>query len=213
MAYVGPEAQWAFGFGTLPENATPPEWVRRTIRCFYGHPPVAPKTLPKLTPEQLIHALGLAKGMAAGARVWTTQPLDNSGIRPEHVPKVDEIKSKISAILQPQAQKIDETLSKIPPEVFEKTFGTLAAYSKGQSEAVEFYASAEESSASEELLWFLWMLWPEVQPANSVRELHRWIEHLGLVTCSLKLVEKVCGKIGFRPSSRGRKKRIPTESA
>ncbi len=211
MTEVGEEISWAFGISPYSRKPEPPEWVRRTIRCFLGAPAVAPKDQPPPKLEDLVAALGMAKGMAAGGRVWANEPLDTTGIREDLQPAAVELKQKVLRVIQPQIQKVDDAVAKIPSTVIEKNHETLAAFTRGQSEGVEAISEQEdEGTITQQLLWFLWMFWPEIQTAKNVRELHEWIGHVGLVQCSMKLVEKVCGRVGLRPSQRGRKKRIPT---
>ena len=208
------EVMWAFRLMQWEGQGEPPEWVRRNIRCLFGQPAIEPKEARMMTMDDFVKLMGFAKGMGDGARIWSAELPDVSGMREDMVPFAIDLKRRVAAAIQPEIQKIHDVFASFPTGVFDKNVATFAAFTSAQNDGVEVMANEdEETTVTQELHWFLWVLWPEAQTARSVRDFHEWLSHLGLIHCSPKLLEKICSKIGYRPSKRGRKNRIPTDSS
>ena len=202
------EAKWAFGSASYPKETKPPEWLRKVIRCFYGLPPVQPKDAPKITEKQLVEFIGATKGISDAGRVWAQQPVDPAEFRPEFLAVAIELKQKLSDVFQPHIQDIEKAHAALPQKIYEKDVETFAAYTKAKSDGVaSIFQDDDQGTITEELLWFFWMMWPELEAKKSVTELYAWIQHLGFTHCSQKLLEKICAKVGYRRAPRGRPKK------
>ena len=213
LLHLPAEAEWAIGTGKLPDDAVPPEWVRALILNIFGFRVSAEKPSTPISKDTLLQLLGLAKGFSTGAQVWTTEPVDLSGIRQDLVPLAADLKQKCNLAAVPQIEKLEAAIAQLGAQTKPDTVANTAKYYAAQSEGVKAFATAEseDDTVTNQLCWTLWILWPEVSTSTSVKHLHEWLTELDLVACGPKLVEKVCGKIGLRPSRRGRGKRIPTK--
>lgn len=210
---MGPELMWATAGGKLPRGQTPPPWVRKAIQILFRPDP--DRTKPKqISLTDLASFMGLASGMAKGARMLLTHPVDTAGLNPELRPKMVEFQKRMAAATMPFVERTEEAFRVVPEETFQPTPESMIAFDKAKSEAVECSAkvSDEEETVTTELLGFLWMFWREAKAATSVANLHDWLTGLGFISASQKLFEKVCRKIGYKASNRGRKRtrRIPT---
>lgn len=208
--------KWAFGAPVSDSFIMPPAWVRRSIFCMLGANDEKLKRLDQLTQEELANLAGAAKAMIEGVSIAVSQPADVSGIKEQYRPAAMEFEKNLARAMQPTIDEGNLALGKLPEDAFKKNSTDFAAFTKGQNESAEFIAKCADEkepdqSVTVQLYGFLWLFWPQVQTAKSIRELHDWITRIRYTQCSLKLIEKICVKIDFRPSVRGRKKRIPTK--
>lgn len=214
-ASLGDEMKWALGAPVCSSFTKPPTWVRSLILCLLGVDEKHLKQSGQLSQEYFAKLAGAAQAMIEGVGIAISQPPDVSDIKEQYRPAALEFEKNLARAIQPTIDEGNLALGKIPEDAFKKSPSDFAAFTKGQSEGAEFIAKcADENepdqSVTVQLYGFLWIFWPQVQTAKSVRELHDWITRLRYAQCSLKLIEKICAQIEFRPSARGRKKRIPT---
>jgi len=213
MPEMGPELKWAMTGEKLPRDQTPPPWVRKAIQILAGPQPKRPSPTQISLPD-LASFMGAAAGTAKGARMLLTYPVDTADLNPEIGPKMVEFQKRMAAVALPFIEQTEEAFRKVPEEKFQPTPESMIAFNRAKSEAVERSAkvSDEVDTATTELLGFLWMFWRESKAATSVENLHDWLTGLGFISASQKLFEKVCRKIGYKASNRGRKRkrRIPT---
>ena len=212
---MGLEAQWAFGRPVPGDFVPPPDWVRRAAMMTFG---VDPDKGPsgQSDPLESFKALGALFGMAEGAEIV---------FRPDKTAEADlhsttfnaeKLKKGIREAASPHLTQFDENAPLVRRAIREGTADQYAAFTVGQSDTAREMAAEEKEPGSttdmtHSLVVFLWMFWPELPLAGSVRQLHQWITDLDYLHCSEELVEKVCGKIGLRLSKRGRPKGIPTK--
>ncbi len=212
LKQMGDEIQWSLDRSMPQGFVMPPDWVRRLIHQILGFDGDPPE---KLTSEDLAAFFGMLGGLGQGAQAMLAEASNEKLPYTQSQQAYEEFCIKLSASLQPSIQNAEKIVEKIRPALNSNT-KNLAAYSEMHSESVGFVAQNIDGdgttfSTTEELQFFLWTAWPQVESAGSVRALHSWISDLGLLHCSLKLLEKIAAQIGLRLSSRGKKKRIPTK--
>lgn len=204
-----PEFAWACGARIAQGLPTPPPWVRYAIRRVWGIPDKKAHA-GSFTPEQIAELFGLARGLIPASQAALKQPIDDDD--PELAGKLERFRKEAVGVTTPQWKGLRKALAAFPESKFHGSIQEVVAFHRGQHIAAEFVAAAsdhkaENDSLTEELLWFLWLFWPEVETAKSIAELHQWLSRLRFVACSQKLLEKICTQIGLRPSARGRKRR------
>ena len=213
IAELGNEAQWALGLTISPTFHPPPEWVRKLIREIYG----ANGAKRKLTEAEALvvvaRVAGASSALAHGARLLFAE--SKSGDEDGGSASEKQFKSSVRAAIQPAIENVESALTKLSPDIYKGNPDTFAAYTDAQAKvANEMAAESRDElpvdSLTEEVQHFLWTFWPEANTANSVHALYEWMMSMRIIHCSEKLLEKICGQIGFRASKRGRRKRIPT---
>lgn len=215
LPIMGEEAKWAFCAQLSHEFTVPPPWVRRVVLLKFGVDPDAAKGSEPLDPLDTGKMLGSMVGLVEGAKILfrpnATASTNQSGPLTEEM-----LKQRISAAAKPHILSFEEQVGTVRQEYGQKTLEQFAAFTAGQDHAAQEIAAEERepgstSDMTHELLIFLWMYWPEIPAAGSVKKLHQWITDLGYLHCSEELVEKVCRKAQLRLSKRGRQPGIPTE--
>lgn len=206
-----PEAQWAFGLATSSDFCAPPDWVRKLIREIFG----ATEKPPKMGKEDFLRALAQLTGAGAAWAQGARLLLIDAESQDEKCSKEEkEFNAAMGKVFQPAIENFEMSFEKMPSELYKGNADTFEAYTGAQAEIAKEIAAQARGESSDSLTddvqHFLWLFWLEANTATSVRGLFNWMEGLGLVHCSEKLLEKICRQIGFRASKRGRKKRIPT---
>jgi hypothetical protein len=211
---LGAEFGWACGMPMPKELPSPPEWVRKAIFGFGGLSGKESSSR-TITREDVAHLIGMLRGLHSAGEIALKSPIKMSGASDAATKRAAALQQVLATALRPTwatAKRIQET---IPEERYKQTLGEVSAAHRGQKEASDFVCEAvnldsRSDSITDEILFFLWVCWPEVETAKSVAELHNWMTRIQYVSCSPKTLEKICTKIGFRKTKRGRKKRIPT---
>ena len=199
----------------MPEGLpSPPQWVRKAILCLWGVSGNRTASRP-ITSEDIAHLMGMLRGLQSAGEIALRTPLSMAGASRTAAKKAAQLQQQIATALQPTWDTAKRIHEAIPEERYKQTLSEISAAHSGQKEASDFVCEAVKldspsESITDEILFFLWVCWPEVETAKSVAELHGWLTRIQYVFCSQKLLEKICTKIGFRKTKRGRKKRIPT---
>ncbi len=205
------EAKWALGVPVNRGFHPPPDWVRKLIRQNIGV--TSAKT--KMTQEEALIAIakisGAGSAMAQGARLLFTDTESSHEVGDQAEKR---FKNAIGKVMQPAIEQMEDAFAKLPPEIYKGNAERFAAYTEAQAEiAKEMAAEAKDEgiddTATEDVQHFIWIFWLEANTATSVHGLFSWMTDMRFIHCSEKLLEKICGQIGFRASKRGRKKRIP----
>lgn len=202
------EFEWACGAPMAPGLTVPPPWVRYAIRRIWGITDEKAHSK-KFTREEVASAFGFAHGLLPASLAALNQPIEESD--PKLAAKLERFRKSTVNTTSPQWEGLSKVLAAVPDSRFHGSLEEVAAFHRGQQAASEFVVTAsdrssENESLTDELLWFLWLFWPEVETAKSIAEIHQWLSRLRFVACSQKLLEKICTQIGLRPSARGRKR-------
>ena len=208
------EFDWALGLPTPAGFVTPEPWVRYAIRRFWDIPDDLAHCH-KITREDVAGFFGYAQGLSQASEVALKQPVQCDDLPKETAEKIKQFQERMFTAMQPNWSNLRQALAQVPEGQFVSSLSEVVACHDGQKFASSFVRDAvdphsPDGSNTKRIQWFLWMLWPELRLFQSVAELHSWFARTRFVFCSQKLVEKTCTAIGFRPGTRGRKKRIPT---
>jgi hypothetical protein len=206
MAWMGNEASWAVGLRKLPRGHTPPLWVRRLICDLFDVPHARARPLKKITSVEVADLMGCLFGLVTGARVLFEHPIDTSEVRDDLKPVMVDFQKRMGDVARPQLELAGGALAQVSTKLYRNTPETETAFHAAQSNTINEVFSHKEEPVTDEVCFFLWCFWPEAKTATSVRELHEWLERLKIIHCGTKNFEKICRRIGFRGSARGRKK-------
>ena len=216
LPVMATEALWAFGFKIESDFVTPPNWVRRVILQRFGADPDRVGMDDKIDPVTVAKAFGELFGFAEGSAVALNA--NRVGSASPKSPQFTEetLRRSIADVARPHIEKFEDHAESVRKIFRGGSVEQYAVFVAQQNEAAQEIAAEERepgstSDMTHDLLYFLWLFWPEIPSAGSVHRLHQWISDLDYIHCSEELVEKVCRKAELRLSQRGRSKRIPTK--
>ena len=199
------ELLWA-SLETQSNFQTPPKWVAKAI----GKSAAQAVEQIQNIPGMLLGTLPLAKvGEIAGQMSVDTAYLQSPGADVEEVEKlVPELKSQRENLLK-IADKCESDLanSKILKKRelnHQETSDYLGGQGQGAQQAAKELAT--EATLTTQICSMMWVLWRDVDQFMDRPPLHDWLQGTLKISCSFKLVERICDEIGFRPARRGRPK-------
>jgi hypothetical protein len=212
---MGPELLWALGAPQDDDFVTPPDWIKNLLLMEWQKATDGPEKSAPNTSHTIATLIGLGTGMADAARVFLAEEKEKIEANPLELTQGREFLERLSGPINSQIDNMAGLVTKFPNRAYKSKVADLAALSAAHSLGTAAVADAasedSDSTITDELKFLFWIFWREIATATSVQKVHHWISSMGFIQCSPKLVEKLCREIGFRGSSRGRKKRIPTK--
>jgi len=205
------EVAWASGARLPASWVPPPPWVRNVIKRALQNPRLGELLAMPNSPAMVFgSAAGIVEASELAMDSSANSATPNNGLEALFT-------QRMAAEMRPHWEGVRALLEAVPKKEYQKNVEDLTAYHKGQHQSSEFVqraaAGEEQDTNTDEVLFWLWILWPQVNTASSALEVYRWmIESMELLSCGQKNFEKICTDVGFRRSRRGRKKRIPTQA-
>ena len=189
-----------------PDFNRPPLWVAKAVEKAARPAVEQLRNIPKLLLGQL--PLGKA-GEMAGELAAKGTFLENPGADVEAAEKmVPELGRQRETALKIADQAFDKLAQSGSGNVRKLTVEETAAFLGGQGRGASAAAKEleTEETLSKTICMMMWLFWPTVETMGNRPNVHRWLDEALGIRCTLKLVEKVCDEIGFRPAKRGRPK-------
>lgn len=202
------ELAWASGHGPLPDGKARPEWFRKLmlrlaetsaldwVFRLQAKAAISPRDLGELT--------GCFEAFAAAL----AQPSEASLKEEAETPILKTFREAMLKVSSPRLEQLSAWLPKLPVAKTGEPAQQIASFYSGAASGAQKVETAT-TTTTEDLLYWMWLFWPEVSTAKSREELHRWLTEMRFVSCSFKLVEKICREIGFR--SRPKQRSQPTQ--
>jgi len=205
LAAFESELAWAKSGSSCLNGEARPEWFRNLVLCLTktgairwaidleAKGPLSAEDLGELTGRLQAYAFVLGAD-------------DDGSATETESPSLKAFREGILKTAEPGFEKVLASLPKLPLQKGGEPSERLAEVYRGAARGVH-KVNTDDSTTTDDLLYWMWLFWQEVSTARSREVLHRWITEMGFVSCSFKLVEKVCREIGFlsKPS------RQPTE--
>ena len=206
MKEMATELSWAIGLVKLPKKQTPPNWVRRLILIQLGDSP-DPKKTKKTTGTEVSEFLGMLSGMAQAAPTLFRDADSIVPVPDSAKPLFKEFGQRMADVAKPHLALAETVLAKSSETIRSHRAAQAISFHKTQSKIVQEILSPQDDTLTDDLFWWLWFDRLEISTARSIAEIHSWLQVQRRISCSPKLVEKICRKIGLRPSKRGRKRK------
>lgn len=201
------ELLWASGDAPPPDKKRRPEWLKCVVRHLakvYGLAGlVAGQTT--ITPN----ALGQLAGLATAADLILNQPSAEVLAEESSSPPIKELRRVVAKATAKPGKIVRRLLTKMPVRGSTDAADNVTRYLQGTVEGMQ-RANTDTATLTDELCFWLWLFWPEADTAKTRKDLHQWLTDMKFVSCSFKLVEKVCRQIGFRSKASRTKKKQPT---
>jgi hypothetical protein len=207
LPQFGGEIMWSVGAKLPKGKKRPPKWLKRCIlKIFFGN-----KQIPKLTNDQfrklVRYVAGAFEGLTKTTEAALTYPTDEEKELERLKPEIRELRLATRAGIKKMLKKKEITAARSLRPTGRNAEEWNAYFEGGQHGSTAVVEADAPSSISDEILWFMWIFWPEAEQAASREKLHAWINtDMQFVECDFKIFEKVCRQIRFR--SVGSKKRM-----
>jgi hypothetical protein len=206
---IDEEILWALG-SKLPKGmARPPKWVKKCIwRLLFVN--LAPR---KLRDVQVRKLQVMLAGAFDGLKNTVLAALENPT---EEERRLEEVKPEIRKLRLIARDGIKKILRKRdlpsvqamrPADMTVEDWNLYYESSEAGSKIVT-KAAEDEGGISENILWWMWIIWHRAEETKTRPALHRWIsDDMRFVVCDFHIFEKVCRQIKYRSVSNKRRLR------